>query len=112
MLYIVVFFVELLLGFGKETICTDSLFDLNLTGWQFLRSLAIVIEHAGFASLSLGLLLCLLLLIDALLLLSFFLTDDDGRGLHSSNVSLSHNGCFSNCSVAFALCVDVSAQFA
>ncbi len=78
MLHIVVFFVELLLGFGKESISTDSLFDLNLARWQFLGSLAVVVEHAGFASLGLGLLLRLLLFVDALLLLRFFLTDDDG----------------------------------
>ncbi len=112
MLHIVVFLVQLLLGLGKKPIGSDTLLNLDLARWQFLGALTIVLEHAGLASLSLGLLLSLLLLSDALLLSGVLFADDNGRCLHASNVSRSYNGSLTDGRVALALGVDVAAQLA
>lgn len=67
-LHVVVFFVQLLLSLGKETISALVLLNFDFCGWEFMGTIAVHLHHLGFASLGLGLLLMHLLLLNALML--------------------------------------------
>ena len=91
---IVVLLIELMLGIGKQALCTFILLNLNLSGWKLLGTVTIHSLHLGLASLCLGLLLSLLLLVDTLLVLLLLLSSDDSVLSHALDISLSDNCSF------------------
>jgi len=74
---IVVLFIELLLGLGKESFCPLVLFNFNLCRWQLRSTGAVHLHHLCFTSLGGSLLLSLLLLVNSPRLLGLLL----GRNL-------------------------------
>ena len=100
--------IELLLSVGKHSLSTLILLNLDFGGRKLLGTVTIHGLHLGLSGLCLGLLLSLLLLVDALLVFLLFLSRDDSSPPHALDLGLSDDSSLASRSLTRLL--DVSSH--